>query len=72
MKTKFVVDRLEGEHAVLLTEEGDRTVDYPIKLLPNGVKEGDLLLVDISIDEEGKEKRRTLLNSMIKRLKGDG
>jgi hypothetical protein len=37
----IVVDRIEGDQAVL--DVGGRTVDVPLAVLPEGVREGDRL-----------------------------
>jgi hypothetical protein len=50
MKTKAVIDRFEGDKAVLLVgEEEDRLV-VPRASLPQGVKEGTWLQVDVADD----------------------
>ncbi len=50
MKTKAVVDRFEGDKAVLLVgEEQDRLV-VPRGSLPAGVKEGQWLQVEVADD----------------------
>jgi hypothetical protein len=50
MKTKAVIDRFEGEKAVLLVgEEQDRLVVLK-SFLPKGAKEGDWLKVDVEDD----------------------
>jgi Protein of unknown function (DUF3006) len=50
MKTKAVIDRFEGDKAVLLVgDEQDRLV-VPRASLPPGVKEGQWLQVDVADD----------------------
>jgi hypothetical protein len=50
MKTKAVIDRFEGDKAVLLVvEEQDRLVVLK-SFLPKGAKEGDWLKVDVEDD----------------------
>jgi hypothetical protein len=50
MKTKAVIDRFEGDKAVLLVgEEQDRLVVLR-NFLPKGAKEGDWLKVDVEDD----------------------
>ena len=50
MKTNAVIDRFEGNKAVLLVgEEQDRLIVLK-SLLPRGVKEGDWLKVDVKDD----------------------
>jgi len=40
------IDRIEGEFAIVIIDSGS-TVDVHIELLPDGIKEGDLLEVTI-------------------------
>ena len=50
MKVKAVIDRFEGDKAVVLIgEEQDRLV-VPKVELPSGAKEGDWLVVDVEDD----------------------
>ena len=50
MKTKAVIDRFEGDKAVLLVgEKQDRLVVLK-SFLPKGAKEGDWLQVDVKDD----------------------
>ena len=54
MNLRFSIDRFEGEKkqiAVLLTNDGDQ-INFPKKLLPNGVKAGDILSLRIERDHE--------------------
>jgi hypothetical protein len=54
LKISLSIDRFEGrkkEIAVLLTDDGD-LINFPRKLLPKGVKAGDILSVSIDMDAE--------------------
>ena len=51
MKITAVVDRFEGDKAVLLLEEEAKQVVFPRECLPSNVKEGDYLSFAIEIDE---------------------
>jgi len=54
----FVLDRFEGNIAVI---ERDREVfNIPRDLLPEGVKEGDCLNIEIKIDEKSNEHRKRI------------
>lgn len=44
---KAVIDRFEGEIAVLILGQGDERVDLPRAQLPRGVREGAWLQVEI-------------------------
>ena len=54
---KAVIDRIEGELAVLLMgEDGSIKVNMPLILLPEGCKESDVL--DIAIERNEKKHCR--------------
>lgn len=47
MTQKAVLDRFEGDKAILLLEDGRRQLDVPRASLPTGTREGDWLQVDL-------------------------
>jgi Protein of unknown function (DUF3006) len=54
LKVHLTIDRFEGrkkEIAVLLTDDGTQ-INFPKKLLPDGVKAGDILTFEIERDLE--------------------
>jgi hypothetical protein len=51
MKTKVIIDRIEGKIAVIELD-ADNYIDVPLKYLPAGVKEGQVL--KLSIEEYEK------------------
>jgi Protein of unknown function (DUF3006) len=54
LRRSLTVDRFEGpkkQIAVLLTDDGDQ-INVPRKLLPKGVKAGDILSLSIEKDSE--------------------
>jgi hypothetical protein len=54
LKISLTIDRFEGRNksiAVLLTDDGDQ-INFPRKLLPKGVKAGDILSFSIEKDAE--------------------
>jgi Protein of unknown function (DUF3006) len=54
LNLRLTIDRFEGskkEIAVLLTDDGDQ-INFPKKLLPKGVKAGDILSIQIERDPE--------------------
>ena len=73
---KAVIDRFEGNLAVLLVEEKPRNVLRT--LLPKGVKEGDWLevefegerLVSAKVDAEEKERMKQRIEDKLARLRG--
>ena len=53
----WVIDRFEGEYAVLVGD--DRAVaQIPATALPAGLKEGDVLRLDLAFDREETARRR--------------
>ena len=52
---KVIIDRFEGEYAVVEIDEGN-FVNIP-KILLGSAKEGDVISIDIDTDETLKRKR---------------
>ena len=50
MKTKAMIDRFEGDLAVLLVGEEQDRLEVNKSMLPIGAKEGDWLQVDVKDD----------------------
>ena len=46
----WVVDRIEGEAAVLVADDDQEMLDIPLNVLPHGVREGKVLRVTESKD----------------------
>lgn len=68
---KFIVDRVEGDKAVLECENGDM-VNLELKALPKNIKEGDVINFQensyfLNSDETKarKEKIKNLMNSLF-------
>ena len=66
---KAVVDRFEGEYAVLLFGDDEIKVDFPKKLLPQGTHEGSWLKVVFELDQEGTKKQEEKIAGLIEKLK---
>lgn len=66
---KAVVDRLEVDFAVLLFGDEEIRVDFPLALLPHGVKEGSWLKVGFEMDLKGEQKQREKIESLLQKLK---
>ena len=45
MKTKVTIDRMEEGFAIIELDS-ENFIDIPLKYLPDGVKEGDKLILD--------------------------
>lgn len=52
MKTEAVIDRFEGDKAVLMIEHDSKKAVVPRVCLPSDAEEGDYLTVTIAVDEE--------------------
>lgn len=61
---KVIIDRFEGNYAIVELEDKS-TVDMPKKLIPEGAKEGDVLSIEIDLEETNRRKER------IKKLMDD-
>ncbi len=59
-----IIDRFEGEYAVLEIE-GGRHIDLPRALVPDA-REGDV--IRITVDREETEKRRTHVRELMDQL----
>ena len=70
---KAVIDRVEGELAVLLLgNKGEFRLNFPISLLPEGVKEGDVLNISIERDLAATEQTKERVSGLIEKLKQKG
>ena len=66
---KAVIDRFEGDFAVLLAGEEEMKIDFPKSLLPEGAKEGMWLNLNIEIDMQETEKREEKISSLLEKIK---
>lgn len=66
---KSVIDRFEGDYAVVLFGDEEIKVDIPKKLLPEGVREGSWLKVSFELDEEGTQKHKDKIKDLLDKLK---
>ena len=77
MKQQAVIDRFEGEWAVLLVGEEERRLNVPRKNLPRGAREGQWLQVELegdqllsaSIDREATDQARQRVMEKLERLR---
>jgi hypothetical protein len=68
--TKVVVDRIEGDLAVLVLYEDDRVkFSFPIRCLPEGLREGDHLLMSFNEDEGSRRFEEGKIVDLLKQLK---
>ena len=69
---KAVIDRFEGEYAVILFGDDEIKVDIPRQLLPPNAKEGSWLNVSFELDPEGEKKQREKVEGLLDKLKKKG
>ncbi|KAF0133134.1 MAG: hypothetical protein FD145_1438 [Candidatus Saganbacteria bacterium] len=67
IKIKAIIDRIEGDKAILLFGEDD-SAEFPIGLLPQGAKESDILTIKINLKDKDTEKAKQKAAEMIKKL----
>jgi len=67
MKMRVVVDRIEGELAVLEVE-GKAIVEWPVKFLPRGVAEGNILDVECAINSAAEAAQREKISKLQQEL----
>jgi hypothetical protein len=66
----FIIDRFEGQWAVI--EYGDDVFNLPKETLPEGSKEGDVLDINIKVDEDATRARKERIQRMADRLFEEG
>lgn len=68
--TKVVIDRIEGDLAVLVLYEDDRVkFNLPLHCLPEGSREGDHLQMSFAKDESSRESEKGRIDDLLKDLK---
>lgn len=67
MRLTAVVDRFEGDTAVLLVGPDELKVDWPLELLPY-VYEGAVLAFTIERDEDEEARRRAKAQGLLFKL----
>jgi len=66
---KATIDRIEGGTATLVSREDGRVrVNLPISLLPPGSREGDIVTLALTRDEEETRAARERSAALIDRL----
>jgi hypothetical protein len=70
---RAVIDRVEGEFAVLLLgDKGEFGLNFPLSLLPAGCREGDVLNISIERDVVGTEEAKERVTDLMEKLKKKG
>ena len=65
---KVVIDRFEGEIAVVLVGEESWQLSIPRKYLPEGAREGSHLVVSCEIAAAEKEEQEKRIKSLLDKL----
>ncbi len=67
---KAVIDRIEGELAVLLLgDKGEFKLNFLLSLLPDGCMEGDVLNISVERDLGATEKAKERVSGLMEKLK---
>lgn len=66
-----VIDRFEEKMAVLLIGDDEVKVNFPKKLLPSSLEEGDWLKIDIAYDDETTEQMRREIEELSRSIQAD-
>ena len=64
---KATIDRLEECFAVLRTEDAQEIL-WPLKNLPEGIREGAAVRLVLSTNENDEEERRKLAKSLLNEI----
>ena len=72
MAIQAMIDRFEGDLAVLLVGEEGTAVNVPRSDLPGDVRQGDVLRLEVVVDRESTEGARENIQEKIERLKRRG
>ena len=68
--TKVVIDRVEGDLAVVVLYDDDRVkFNLPLQYLPEGVREGDHFQMSFVKDLSGRESEGMRIDELLKDLK---
>ena len=69
MQIRAVIDRFEGQWAVLLAGNEETPIRWPKTMLPNSGREGDILTIALSVDHDAtrraKEEAEDLLRTIL-------
>jgi len=67
---RVIIDRIEGDLAVLVLYEDDRVrFNFPLRLLPEGAREGDHLRMTFAEDNASRESEKKRIGNLLDELK---
>ena len=70
MNIILVIDRFESKHAILESQEKHPIIfNFPRHLLPKEAREGTVLNINISIDQEETKRRKDKIQNLLNKLK---
>ena len=69
---KAVIDRFEGDYAIVLFGEEEIKLDIPKTLLPEGAREGSWMNMTLELDVEETKSREARIQSKLDKLKKKG
>lgn len=67
MNVKLIIDRFEGDKAVLKADDGDSII-WPKDKLPAGAKEGVILNFNVKSDSEAEKEKREIAKEMLNEI----
>lgn len=68
VQVRAVIDRVEGTMAILLLEPLGSSVNWPVRALPEGYREGDVLQLTLAIDEAATAHAKNAANQALQEL----
>jgi len=68
MQIQAVIDRFEGNKAVLLVGDDEAQVVWPKRILPSEVKEGDILRIEVQIDSLATVAAKAEAENLLKQV----
>ncbi|MBC8014328.1 MAG: DUF3006 domain-containing protein [Sporomusaceae bacterium] len=68
MQIQAVIDRFEGNKAVMLVGDDETQVVWPKHILPVEVNEGDILQINVQIDREATSAAKSLAEELLKEI----
>ncbi len=71
MKYFLTIDQIQEEKAVLVSEEPEIAVNFPLDLLPKTITEGDILQVSIEVDSAERLRRELEIEQLLRELTAD-
>lgn len=68
---RVIIDRIEGDLAVLVLYEDDKVrFNFPLRLLPEGAREGDHLVMTFVEDNASRASEKKRIGNLLDELKG--